>query len=143
MYKHIDALLVPNSGLVGVYNTEEDFLAGLPPLRTFRIYTNPTSDVNLTNALKLELINMGDAEPAPEVPVVVSRFQARAALYKMGLLGVVSDAIRTAGVMAQLAWEDVQEFRRDSPTVAALAASLHLTDTQVDDLFILAGSLKV
>lgn len=74
---------------------------------------------------------------APDpVPQVVSRFQARAALHAAGLLSSVEDAIATgADVFTQIAWADAVEFRRNSPTIATLAASIGLTETQIDDLF--------
>lgn len=85
--------------------------------------------------------NPPPAPPAPvvevtdPVPQVVSRFQARAALHLAGLLEAAEAAVASAGPMAQIAWADAQEFRRDSPTIAALAASIGLTEAQIDDLF--------
>ena len=73
-------------------------------------------------------------EPDP-VPEVVSRFQARAALHIAGLLVQAEAAVAAADPLAQMAWADAQEFRRNSPTIAALSASIGLTSEQVDDLF--------
>ncbi len=67
--------------------------------------------------------------------MVVSRFQAMAALMDAGLLSSVNTALAGAGPLAQLAWAEATEFRRNSPTIAGLAAGLGLSDTQVDDLF--------
>ena len=67
--------------------------------------------------------------------MTVSRFQAMAALLDAGLLSQVNAALADAGPLAQLAWAEATEFRRNSPTIAGLAAGLGLTDTQVDDLF--------
>lgn len=66
---------------------------------------------------------------------VVSRFQAMAALLDAGLLSQVNTALAGAGPLAQLAWAEATEFRRNSPTIAGLALGLKLTETQVDDLF--------
>lgn len=86
-------------------------------------------------------------EPAPVPPVfvpqVVSRFQARAALHLAGLLEQVESlmAAPEADSLARLAWADAIEFRRDSPTLVAMAAALSLTNEQLDELFITAAGL--
>lgn len=67
--------------------------------------------------------------------MTVSRFQAMAALLDADLLSQVNVALADAGPLAQLAWAEATEFRRNSPTIAGLASGLGLTDTQVDDLF--------
>jgi desulfoferrodoxin (superoxide reductase-like protein) len=75
------------------------------------------------------------------VPKVVSRFQARAALAMAGLLDAVEAVIGQADIITRIAWQDAQEFRRDSPTIAALAATLNLTNEQLDALFIQAATI--
>lgn len=74
--------------------------------------------------------------PAP-VPEVVSKFQAKASLLNAGYLETVEGIMADAGtpMIARLAWTEAQEFRRDSPTVAMMAAALSLTSEQVDDMF--------
>lgn len=82
--------------------------------------------------------------PAPVVPQVVSRFQARAALHLAGLLDDV-EALMTAPdtpALAKLAWADAQEFERRSPTIAALAGAVGLTEQDIDALFITAAGIK-
>lgn len=81
--------------------------------------------------------------PPPGPPQVVSRFQARAALHLAGLLEQV-EALMAApetDALWRLAWADAIEFRRDSPTLVAMAAALNLTDEQLDQLFITAAGL--
>ena len=80
--------------------------------------------------------------PPPPVPDVVSRFQAKAALSAAGLLPAVEAALADADPLAQLAWAEAIEFRRQSPTILALATALGLTDAQVDDLFHAAASIE-
>lgn len=75
------------------------------------------------------------APDLPPVPEVVSRFQARAALHIAGLLVQAEAAVAAADPLAQMAWADAQEFRRNSPTIAALSVAIGLTAEQVDDLF--------
>jgi hypothetical protein len=83
--------------------------------------------------------------PAPPTPIpqTVSRFQARAALYQAGLLDQVETLMSdpATDMIAKLAWADAQEFKRESPTIKALAAELGLTDTQLDDLFRQAATI--
>jgi len=67
--------------------------------------------------------------------MVCSRFQAKAALHAAGLLDDVETAMATADRFAQIAWADAIEFRRNSPTIKAMAAALELTDAQIDNLF--------
>ena len=74
--------------------------------------------------------------------MVVSRFQARAALHGAGLLSAVEKAVANADPITQLAWADALEFRRNSPTIAALAGVVGLTDDQLDALFIAAGQIQ-
>jgi len=71
-----------------------------------------------------------------------SRFQARAALLQAGLLSTVEAAIAQADPITQMAWTDAVEFRRNSPTISALAQSLSLSDQQLDDLFTSAMAIE-
>lgn len=82
--------------------------------------------------------------PVPRiVPRSVSRFQARAALLQAGLLDDVESfmALPETDPIYRLAWQDAQEFRRDSVIVASLKSVLLLTDVQIDDLFVFAASI--
>jgi len=83
-----------------------------------------------------------EAEPDAPVPQVVSRFQARAALLQSDLLDAAEAAVAEGEAIIKLAWEDAQEFRRHSPTIAALAGELGLSSEQVDDLFRLAATIE-
>lgn len=75
------------------------------------------------------------------VPRSVTRFQARAALLGAGLLDAADAAAKAAGGLALLAWQDAQVFERDSPTLAALAKGIGLSDAQLDALFIQAAGI--
>jgi hypothetical protein len=74
--------------------------------------------------------------------MVVSRFQARAALLNAGLLDQIEEALATVDPFAKLAWTDAVEFRRNSPTIAALQSAVGLTDEQIDDLFRAAAKIE-
>lgn len=88
-------------------------------------------------------------EPEPDVPEVVSRFQGREAMHQTPH-GEVSLFEAAEGVLARpdtpamyrRAWDDLQEFHRDSEMLNAVAAALELGSNDLDALFILAGSIK-
>jgi hypothetical protein len=74
--------------------------------------------------------------------MVVSRFQAKAAILQADLLPAVEAALADADPIARLAWSEAVEFRRDSPTIISLCAAIGLTDEQLDDLFRVAKTIK-
>lgn len=69
--------------------------------------------------------------------LVVSRFQARAALHQAGMLDQVQTMMDDpdTDMVTKLAWQDAQEFKRLSPTVKALGKALGLGDRDLDNLF--------
>lgn len=82
------------------------------------------------------------------IPQVVSRFQGREAMWQTvyedrPLFVAVEELLNESTTPAtyRRAWTDLQEFRRDSEMLAAIAAQLGLTIKQVDDLFILAANI--
>lgn len=82
----------------------------------------------------------------PPVPQVVSRRQGKQALLLAGKLGDVQPAIDaitdpTEQMMAQIYWDDAQDFERNNATLISLATALGLTDAEVDELFIQAEGL--
>ena len=81
--------------------------------------------------------------PAP-VPTSVSRFQARAALLQAGLLDGIEAHMADPATdpFVRIAWQDAQEFRRNSPTVLSLQPLLGLTAGQLDDLFRFAATIE-
>lgn len=107
-------------------------------------------DESFEHILPAGCVKITDAEaealrpvPVPVVPQVVSRFQARAALHLAGLLDDV-EALMAAPdtpALAKLAWADAQEFKRNSPTVQAMAAAIGLTEAQLDELFTTAAGI--
>lgn len=82
-------------------------------------------------------------ETPPTVPQIVTRFQARAALHLAGLLPQVEGLMAhpDTPVLAKLAWADAQDFKRNSPTIAQMAAALGLTSEQLDALFTTAAGI--
>lgn len=78
-----------------------------------------------------------EARVAARETAVVSRFQARAALYQAGLLAQVEALMAHPDTpeLTRLAWTDAQEFKRLSPTVLAMSMALGLDDAALDALF--------
>jgi len=72
---------------------------------------------------------------AERARMVVSRFQAKAALLLSGRLSDVESAIEQSGAMTRLAWAEAVELRRTSPMIAALSQAIGLSDADIDDLF--------
>ena len=83
------------------------------------------------------------APPTP-IPSTVTRFQALAVLAAGGYLPTIRTYIATLGEddITRLAWENAADWERTSPTLAALATMLGLTDTEVDDLFVAASQVS-
>lgn len=79
--------------------------------------------------------------PAPFVPQVVSRMQAKLALAQAGLLDQVEANMATKPKAVQIYWSDVSEIHRDHPILTAAANDLGLTQQQIDQLFISAKQI--
>lgn len=85
-------------------------------------------------------------DTSPVVPAKVTRRQARQALLLAGKLDLVQPAIDamtdpTQKAMAQIEWDDSQDFERSRPLLIALAYAIGLTDEDIDNLFIQAAQL--
>lgn len=90
-------------------------------------------------AIKTQLIEIGYTFSA--VTVVTMR-QARLALLEAGLLNTIEDAIAVSEDEAmKIEWEYATDVRRDWASLIALTETLGMTAEQLDELFILAGSL--
>ncbi len=67
--------------------------------------------------------------------------QARLALQQAGLLGTVTAWIATAEETTRIEWEFALEIRRDWPPLLACAATLGMSDVDLDSIFTLAVAL--
>jgi hypothetical protein len=56
-------------------------------------------------------------------------------LLRHGFLETVESMIANSTPEMKLAWKEAPRFRRNSPTLAAMASALHLSDAEVDALF--------
>lgn len=82
----------------------------------------------------------------PQVPLKVTRRQARQALLLEGLFDLVQPAISAIPdpvqrQMAQIEWDDSQDFERHRPLLIQIGYSIGLDDAGLDALFIRAGGL--
>lgn len=75
------------------------------------------------------------------VPVSVKMRQARLVLNSSGYLESVEANISLLSKADQIEWEFAETVLRDSPLVQKISTLLNISETQVDDLFILAGTL--
>lgn len=79
--------------------------------------------------------------PSPVVPEAVTPRQVRLLLLQQDLLADVEAMIAQQDEATRITWEYAQEFRRDNPLLGSLAASLGLTEAQIDEFFIAAAQL--
>lgn len=99
------------------------------------IEDNDESFVKLRADYTIEITDYKD------VPKSVTRRQAKRALHQEGLLEAVETYMETAPMEIKIDWNESQEIQRDWNSLTTVASALNLTDTQIDDLFILAKNL--
>jgi hypothetical protein len=79
--------------------------------------------------------------PQPLLGMSASPRQIRQALTRVGLRASVEAAIAAADQDTQDWYRYATEFERNHPKVSELAVALGVTESQLDDLWALAGSL--
>jgi hypothetical protein len=80
-------------------------------------------------------------KPAPLViPYTVTIKQGRLALLEAGYLDVVETAIASGNRADKITWEFSSEINRADPLVANMAIALGLSETDLDNLFLLAST---
>jgi hypothetical protein len=67
--------------------------------------------------------------------------QIRRALRRVGLLDSVTAFVSSASPEISEAWEYATRIERDDPLLIACAATLGVTDTEIDEIFFLAATL--
>lgn len=81
--------------------------------------------------------------PPPPVPAQIQMWQARAVLFRSGLLGQVEQAVKAAtNPEIEIAWEYAPNVVRRSAFVLAMASALELDDATIDNLFIEGAKIK-
>lgn len=92
-----------------------------------------------------ELIELHARKSSPQIPTKVTMKQARLALLQKGLLATVESTINTLPepdkTAARIEWDYSSEVERNTHLCVTLADLLNLTNSDLDDLFILAASL--
>lgn len=88
-----------------------------------------------------EQMRLDEMRARSPVPKSVSPNQIRRALTRSGLRTLVEAAVAAGDQDLKDWWEFAAPVERDHPLVVAMAADLGVSDTQLDDLFILAGSI--
>lgn len=72
----------------------------------------------------------------------VTRRQMLTALHRVGLLATIKAAVAASGdIELQIAFDESQEFQRNNPFLASMAAALGKTDAEIDAVFALAATL--
>lgn len=100
--------------------------------------------VELKAQIDLGLIEVRQPTPITVVPNTITRLQALVTLSNMGLLDSVQNIVNTSSdEILKLAFANAQEFKRTSPMLLSLAATLGLSDTDLDTLFINASKIEV
>jgi hypothetical protein len=81
--------------------------------------------------------------PPPQVPAEIQMWQARAILFRYGLLGQVEQAVKAAtNPEIEIAWEYAQNVVRQSAFVLAMAAAINLDNATIDNLFIEGAKIR-
>jgi hypothetical protein len=96
---------------------------------------------------------------SPQVPVSISNFQAKAALYQVAntgvdptypagstyptMLDVVNAAVAATGGLAAIAWNNGFPLYRSGPLVTQVAATMGATSAHMDAFFIGASAIMV
>lgn len=80
---------------------------------------------------------------AKRAAMSVSSAQAQIALHNAGKLDEVETAISSASKAAQIAWAKAQFFERNSPTLAEIATTIGMSDTELDSLFEAAAQIQI
>lgn len=104
-------------------------------------------EYNISTGEMIELPDLPPEPPEPvQVPAKVTRRQARQALLLAGKLDLVQPAIDamtdpTQKALAQIEWDDSQDFERNRPLLISLAAAIGLGEPELDALFLQAAQL--
>jgi hypothetical protein len=108
----------------------------------------PGNWIQLVTQEERDALGLVEIIPEPEPilpPTEVDMAQARLALLSAGLLLSVQSAIDSLPSpdkeVAQIEWEFRQTVKRTSPLVQSLASSLGLTESDLDNLFLVAKEL--
>lgn len=130
------------------YNTDMKQVTDVEYMTDMSYAIGLTDDQSLPDATQSEIDVVRAARvPVEPIPDAVTKRQARQQLLIAGLLPSVQPAIDsipdpTERALAQIYWDDSQEYERNHPMLTTLAKTLlGMTDQQLDDLFKEASKL--
>lgn len=141
-YREFTGISLADTGVrsSGWVRTDQEPPATVPPAVTY--WTGSGWDI------RDEPYTPEPVEPVVTVPESVSRAQGKYMLMQMGLwhkvLAFVADIEDPSDqALADIALNDTQEWRRDSPFLKQCAEALELNDEVLDDLFIAAALVQL
>ncbi len=109
---------------------------------SFEVITNAqTGETTIRQYTPEEIAAREAAALAASVPQSVTPRQVRLLLLGQGLLSQVEELIAAQDEATKITWQYALEFKRNDPLLTSLAATLGLTDQQVDEFFIAAAAL--
>ena len=83
-----------------------------------------------------------EAARIASIPHSLTRRQFKLALIRSGLYEMVESMLSaTTDLELRVTYQEAQDFERDHPMIVQMAESLGKTDAELDDLFILGGTL--
>jgi hypothetical protein len=135
-----------------VYDCEVEVPDGTTAIPPFHTFQAPPVQENHYAVMRNGWILVFGEKPSPPlpppprkyVPEKVTRFQAKAVLYNMGLLTTAQSLVDSSeNPLVKLVWQEALHFERNSPTLNLLAQDLGLSEEQIDDLFIEAEQITV
>jgi len=82
--------------------------------------------------------------PPSTIPTVVSPLQGNVALIQTGKMDAVQALLNDPATdpMIKVVWDKASQFRRDSPTLQAVAQKLNWSESDLDALFELAATIN-
>lgn len=120
--------------------SEVPYLEG-KPYRKFYEVKRETGEIAFTGIENgYYVIRKANPQNIVEFPFSVSAMQARLALNEMQLLDDVNTLVQQSNNEVQVKWEYASVLYRNDPLIEVLGNELGLSNTDIDDLFILAGS---
>ena len=107
-----------------------------------RLIVAENGDQNLVGLTEKEITELEQIAALPKPPRTADKRRLRTALFMLRLLDPLMFAIRSAGPVAVMQWEDTTIFHEDSQLVQTLIQSLGWDAIVVDSIFEMAGSLS-
>ena len=110
---------------------------GVPYIETWNRPESQPTEAEIEAAAPAALAAAARAAIKP-----VTRRQMLTALHRVGLLATIKGAVAASGdIELQIAFDESQEFQRNNPFLASMAAALGKTDAEIDAVFALAATL--